>query len=63
MSASESTCSECDHAFELSEDASVVVCNAHHEYRSAAQAGCSHYAPRKFLTESSVTEVWHPESP
>lgn len=63
MQSAEPTCIDCDHAFELSEDSSVIVCNAHQEYRDAAHpANCGRYAPRKFLTESSVTEVWHPDS-
>ena len=58
------TCIDCDHAFELPEDASVVVCNAHQEYRDAMHpASCECYAPRKFLTESSVTEIWPAEAP
>lgn len=53
------TCSDCDHAFELHDAADLIVCSAHLEYRPIDHpAGCPHYAPRKSLTESSVTEIW-----
>lgn len=57
------TCIDCDQAFELGDGADIVVCSAHLEYRDAAHpATCAHYAPRKMLTESSVTEVWNERS-
>lgn len=59
MPLDEPTCSDCDHAFELHDDADLIVCSAHLEYRATNHpAGCAHHAPRKELTESSVTEVW-----
>ncbi|MCP5267468.1 MAG: hypothetical protein H6943_00370 [Zoogloeaceae bacterium] len=63
MSDKKPTCSDCDHSFELGDDSTTVVCSAHLEYREASHpASCEHFAPRKMLTESSVTEIWSEHS-
>jgi len=47
----EATCIDCDHAFELPEDDSIVLCHAHMEYRAAEHpASCAEFAPRQPLT-------------
>lgn len=59
QSTTDPTCIDCDYAFEMSDDADTVICSAHLEYRAAKHpASCGHFTPRKFLTQSSVTEIW-----
>lgn len=58
MEAKMPTCIDCDHAFEIGDSATFVVCSAHLDYRDAAHpATCAHYAPRKMPTESDVTKL------
>lgn len=58
--AAEPTCIDCDHAYELPDDATTVACAAHDVLRDAMHpAQCAQYVPRQFPTASSVTEIWH----
>jgi len=62
MQKSEPVCIDCDHAFELPEDETVVACSAHLEYRAASHpATCSDYLPRRPVAESNISVVWHEE--
>jgi hypothetical protein len=58
MEAKAPTCIDCDQSFEMGDGAAIVVCTAHLDYRDASHpATCIHYAPRKMLTDSSVTKL------
>jgi hypothetical protein len=59
MQKPEPVCIDCDNAFELHDDAAVVACSAHLEYRAADHpATCSEYIPRQPLAESDIAIVW-----
>lgn len=56
----EPVCLDCDHAYELHNDAATIACGAHLEYRAANHpATCAQYAPKEPLAQLSVTEIWH----
>lgn len=52
MQKSEPVCLDCDHAYELHHDATIIACGAHLEYRTANHpATCAQYAPKKPLVQ------------